>query len=184
MTVAAICSTPRVGATALLRCLASVIPGAAEYPDAVASGPTYLTMIHWGQMPVKIDVDRFVYVWRHDRTAQAISWAVAAATGRYHAGQPGNGNAVFDRAAVQIARNSINAQDQAWRHWLAGKQTIRLCYEDHIQRDVTVAARRVLTWLGVAGTPQPPDLHPIDVDTKRAWRAQWEQACMTRRSTT
>lgn len=161
---------------ALLHSLATVIPGAAEYPDAEASDGVYLTMIHWQQMPVGID-GKFIYVRREDRLAQAISWAVAAATGRFHVGQPKNADAgPLDRESVRSALNAIVAQDAAWREWLADRPALTLTYETDIKGDVTAAARRVLDWLGLAGDPRPPDLRPVDVRAKRAWRREWEAA--------
>jgi LPS sulfotransferase NodH len=174
MITAAICATPRVGATALLRSLETAIPGAAEYPDAVESAGVYLTMIHWQQMPVDID-GRYIYVHREDRLDQAISWAVGAATGRFHVGQPKKADAgSLDREAVHRSLAAIDAQNEAWHQWLTGKPTLTLCYETDIKPDAAAAARRVLDWLGIDGDPQAPNLKPVDVRVKRAWRKAWE----------
>lgn len=177
MTTAAICATPRVGATALLRSLASVVHGAAEYPDAeVSSSGHYLTMIHWQQMPIDID-GHFVFIYREDRIAQAISWAIGAATGRFHTGQTKTADAgELDRDSVQQALDAIEAQNQAWREWLSGKPTLTLCYESDIKPDVTAAARHVLDWLGIDGEPKPPNVRPIDARVKKAWRRAWDLA--------
>jgi LPS sulfotransferase NodH len=162
-----ICATPRVGATALLSCLRHL--GAAEWPDGDP-----ITMVHATQLPVQAD-GRCVYVWRRDRTAQAISWAIASAAGRFHSTQQKKiADPDFDRGAVDEAVAAIDRQDAEWRAWLAGRDVLELCYEDDIEPDPQQAASRALEWAGLPGEAEPPKLRRVDVRPKARWRREWE----------
>jgi LPS sulfotransferase NodH len=176
----AVCATPRTGATALLEALRGACPGAREYPDAQPADGVYVAMLHWAQMPAVLPPardTRFVYLTRADRVAQAVSWAVAAAAGRFHSTQPG-GMAVlpFDRAAVQAALGSLTEQDRCWREWLAGKPVLEVCYERDLNGRYPDGTREILSWLGVQGEPAAVTLRPVDVATKQDWLRQWHEA--------
>lgn len=167
-----ICTTPRTGATALLEALRGACPGAREYPDAVEHDGVYVTMVHWTQMPVALpEADTHVYVrlYRRDQRAQAISWAVAAATGRYHSTQPPRtSEPTVTPGDISLLHGRIQRDDISWLLWLDDKTTLNVCYEDDLNGRYEQGTREILAWCGIPGDPAPLTLHPIDVDLKES----------------
>lgn len=153
----------------LLECLRGAAPGAAEYPDA--TGVPYVTMVHWSQMPAVLPADsRYVYLYRRDRVAQAVSWAYSAGASRYHSSQPEGVTPEYDRYAVAVLLARIAEECDAWEEWLHGRPVLPLCFEEDIHPNPMTAAARVLTWCGIPGEPAEPHLRPIEQAAKREWR--------------
>lgn len=165
---AMLCSTPRCGSTALLEAIRGAIPGAREYPDAEETDGVYFALVHWPQMPVSFEPDKIVYLYRDDKLAQAVSWAVAAGTGRFHSTQqPKCAEPAVSLGDVAVLRGQIKRFDLSWRQWLDGKPRLEVCYERDLNGRYPEGARRILEWLGVEGEPAPVTLHPVDVELKQ-----------------
>lgn len=171
-----ICATPRVGQNALLDALRGAIPGAAEYGQARPDETGLLVYsTHIARPEDTGDRHSLIHIGREDRVAQAISWAVAARTGRYHSWQPGRSDVdlAYSGAAVEARLMEIDEQAAAWESYLAGREVLRLTYERDIRRSPVAAARRVLEWCGLPGEPRDVTLERVDVDTKARWRRAW-----------
>lgn len=172
-----ICSTPRAGATALLEALRGACPGAHEYPDATEHDGIYVTMVHWAQMPVTLpeaDETKYVRLYRSDRNAQAVSWAVAAGTGRFHSTQPPRTtDPDVTPGDIAVLRSTIHRADLSWQQWLDGKPTLNVCYERDLNGRYEQGAREILAWCGIPGEPAPVTLRPVDVDLKESLLNRW-----------
>lgn len=125
---------------------------AAVHPDLAGDGRRLLTRA-FGRT-------RFVYLWRDDVLAQAVSWLRAEQTGAWHVGDAGgNGQAPsFDPDRIGQLIELIEAHNQAWEAWFAGFgiQPHRVRYEE-LTADMAGVTRGILDFLGLA----PPDGHTI-----------------------
>ncbi|MDQ6675249.1 MAG: Stf0 family sulfotransferase [Chloroflexota bacterium] len=95
---------------------------------------------------------RFVYVWRDDTVAQAVSWARAEQTHFWHEGDtalPGY-EPRFDFEQVHTLVQTIDEQNAAWRDWFA-----RFNVRPHLVRyevlatDPAGVTRSILDFLGL-----------------------------------
>jgi trehalose 2-sulfotransferase len=91
---------------------------------------------------------RFVFLWREDVVAQAVSWSRAAQTGYYHhwdspAAKPG-----FDPEQIDALVHEASANVQSWRGWFAevGVEPLAIRFEDLVA-DKETTVRRVLSFL-------------------------------------
>jgi trehalose 2-sulfotransferase len=95
---------------------------------------------------------RFVYLWRDDTLAQAVSWARAEQTHFWQAGdaaRPGY-EPRFDFEQIHALVQTIGEHNAAWRVWLTtfGVQPHRLRYED-LAADPVGVTRGILDFLGL-----------------------------------
>lgn len=175
-------TTPRVGQNAVLRCLRSVIPGADEWgaaqpidgklvmsinrppPSNLVKRGFDLTNCRWGDP---------VYMRRRDKIAQAISWAVAAQTGRFTSEVKARGEPEYRRQDVQQALDTIVDQEHRWMSVLPDRY-LEVWYEDHVETDPRDAARLILRFWGFDGEPADPGLVRVESDVKARWRQQWD----------
>jgi trehalose 2-sulfotransferase len=113
---------------------------------------------------------RFVLVWREDVAAQAVSWAKAIQTGRWHHWDSPRPHAkprfAFDR--IDALAHEATAHDAAWRRWFSenGIAAFRVRHEDLVE-DMDGVTRSVLAFLEIA---PPPDL-AVTAQTVRAANA-------------
>jgi LPS sulfotransferase NodH len=99
---------------------------------------------------------QFVYLWREDVIAQAVSWARAEQTNLWHTpiDDPDGGTGAepsFDREQIAELCATIDSHNRAWREWFAGvgAQPVEVRYED-LDRDPSTSARDLLERLGIA----------------------------------
>jgi LPS sulfotransferase NodH len=95
---------------------------------------------------------RYIWIRRQDTTAQAVSFAKAWQTGRWHhwnaphsANPPG-----YDRELIDTLIDSIAAQDAGWSGWFEANRIrpFEVRYEDLVA-DAEGIARAVLSFLGI-----------------------------------
>jgi trehalose 2-sulfotransferase len=94
----------------------------------------------------------FIWIWRGDVVAQAVSWAKAIQTGVWYdqLGDRPVGPAEFDFHQIESLAHQAAAHNRAWRRWFAANKVepLGVQYEELVSDKVGVA-RRVLTFLGV-----------------------------------
>jgi LPS sulfotransferase NodH len=62
---------------------------------------------------------RYVFLWREDAVAQAVSWARAAQTSYYHHWDTPAGEARFDFDQIDALVREASANATSWRRWFA-----------------------------------------------------------------
>jgi LPS sulfotransferase NodH len=62
---------------------------------------------------------RYVFLWREDVVAQAVSWARAIQTGYYHHWNTPEGEATFDFGQIDALVREASANSASWRCWFA-----------------------------------------------------------------
>ena len=96
---------------------------------------------------------RFVHLRRHDRVAQAVSWARAAQTHFWHPGEavaPGGQAPRFDRRQIGRLVDTIAAHEAAWNAWFGhlGLAPHGVAYDD-LAADPIGVTQGVLDYLGL-----------------------------------
>ncbi|MET7337593.1 Stf0 family sulfotransferase [Nonomuraea sp. NPDC005650] len=96
---------------------------------------------------------RFVYLWRDDVLAQAVSWLRAEQTRLWEAdgeAEPGGHAPGYDAAGIEELVERIGEHNAAWERWFAscGVQPHRVRYED-LDADQTGVTRGILAFLGL-----------------------------------
>ena len=124
---------------------------------------------------------RLIFVTRRDKVAQAVSLWRAVQTQRWSAPadaprQPHD--AVYSFAAIDHLVAQLEAQDAAWRRWLAERalrQPLELTYEE-VGTDPRAAVERVLRFadLPVARVADPP-LRPQRDERSREWAQRYAE---------
>jgi LPS sulfotransferase NodH len=113
----------------------------------------------------------FVFIWREDGVAQAVSWAKAIQTGRWHHWDSPSPQVQprFDFDQIDALANEAAKHDEAWRRWFAenGVEALHIRYEDLVE-DADGVTRKVLAFLGIAS---PPGL-VVTAQTARVGNAQ------------
>jgi trehalose 2-sulfotransferase len=93
---------------------------------------------------------RYVFLWREDVVAQAVSWARAVQTGYYHHWDRPLGEATFDFEQIDALVREASANTASWRRWFAENEidplTVR--FEDLVESK-ELETRRVLSFLGI-----------------------------------
>lgn len=99
----------------------------------------------------------WVRIRRHDMMRQAISWAMAAQTQRFHSTQPTEAEATYDRALIDRQMGMIHSDRAAWDAYLDGRRIhpLDLWYED-ITADYEGTLAAVFDHAGI----DPPDEWP------------------------
>lgn len=110
---------------------------------------------------------RFVYLYREDSLAQAVSWLRAEQTHAWYEGGSGEitdpgaprtapGRAAYDAAAITALLHTVEEHHAAWLDWFSahGVRPLTVRYED-LDADMGGVVHGVLAHLGV--TP-PPDV--------------------------
>jgi LPS sulfotransferase NodH len=94
----------------------------------------------------------FIWIWRRDAVAQAVSWAKAIQTGLWYEqlGDRSFGRPEFDFDQIESLAHEAAAHNSAWRRWFAANQIepLGVQYEELVSDKVGVA-RLALTFLGL-----------------------------------
>lgn len=126
---------------------------------------------------------RFVHVWRENVAAQAVSWAKAIQTGRWHHWDPPAADVRprFDFTEVDALVHEVEEHDAAWRRWFSENEVdaFRVRYEDLVE-DMDTVTRELLSFLEVA---VPPDLavSPRTANAADALNEDWIARYLTLR---
>jgi LPS sulfotransferase NodH len=98
---------------------------------------------------------RFVWIWREDFVAQAVSWARALQTGVWygHVREQPSQEPRFDFCQIDSLVRAASAHKQAWQEWFAANelQPFGVRFEDLVL-DKAGIARRTLDFLGLQPT--------------------------------
>jgi LPS sulfotransferase NodH len=96
---------------------------------------------------------RFVWIRREDVGAQAVSWAKAIQTGRWHHWDAGDSSTVpiYDREQIEALAHEVGSGNSGWRAWFAANdiQPLVVRFEDLVADRVSVT-REVLAYLDLA----------------------------------
>jgi LPS sulfotransferase NodH len=96
---------------------------------------------------------RFVWIWREDVAAQAVSWAKAIQTGRWHHWNASDPSAVlvYDREQIEALAREVVDTNARWRTWFAANeiQPLAVRFEDLVASRIALT-REVLEYLGIA----------------------------------
>jgi trehalose 2-sulfotransferase len=97
---------------------------------------------------------RFVWIRRKDAAAQAVSWAKAIQTGRWHHWDSANSSAVpeYDRNQIDVLAGEVVEDNASWEAWFAanGIDPLVVRFEELVADPVPVT-RQALTFIGVEG---------------------------------
>jgi trehalose 2-sulfotransferase len=95
---------------------------------------------------------RFVFVWREDVVAQAVSWAKATQTGRWHHWDALTDEVepLFDFDQIDALAREATMHNAAWRRWFSenGIDAFHVRHEDLV-KDMDGVTRGVLAFLGI-----------------------------------
>ncbi|MFI7540359.1 Stf0 family sulfotransferase [Actinoplanes sp. NPDC049599] len=125
---------------------------------------------------------RFVYLWREDVLAQAVSWLRAEQTRTWWTGDPGGtgGRPRYDADAITGLLATIAGHNAAWRAWFDryGVTPYEITYE-RLTADLAGGTRGILAHLGLdpaAGRPVRPrhrrQADRLNEDWVRRYRAE------------
>jgi LPS sulfotransferase NodH len=116
---------------------------------------------------------RFVFLWREDVVAQAVSWARAAQTGYYHHWDTPSGEARFDRGQIGALVRQASANTASWRRWFAENEIepLSIIFEDLVESK-EAETRRLLSFLGIA-VPQGATIAERTTRTADAASEEW-----------
>jgi LPS sulfotransferase NodH len=119
----------------------------------------------------------FIWLWRDDLVAQAVSWAKAIQTGVWydHLGDRPLGPTEFDFDQIESLAHEAADHNRAWGLWFAENQIepLAIRYED-LASDQGEGTQRALAFLGL----EIPDGLPIVEQTRRqrdALNEEWIQ---------
>jgi LPS sulfotransferase NodH len=117
----------------------------------------------------------FVYLRRRDTVAQAVSWARALQTNRWHSTDPGEREPVYDFDLIAKLVETIRSDEQAWISWFGrnGIDADEILYED-VVADPRREVQRVLAALGLK-LPPGVELRPYEGEERLAdtLNAEW-----------
>jgi LPS sulfotransferase NodH len=117
---------------------------------------------------------RFVWIRREDLTAQAVSWAKAIQTGRWHHWDAPDPHIapMYDREQIEALAREAAAHDAAWRAWFAANeiQPFAVHFEDLVADTVGVT-HKVLGFLGVAAEGVP--ISELTITTSDRLNDEW-----------
>jgi LPS sulfotransferase NodH len=84
---------------------------------------------------------RFVYLWRENVVAQAVSWSRAAQTGYYHHWDTAHGEATFDPEQIDALVREALENRAAWRRWFEayGIEPLPVRFEDLVREKEATA---------------------------------------------
>lgn len=116
----------------------------------------------------------FVWVWREDIAAQAVSWAKAIQTGHWHHWDAGaRSEPSFDFAEIDALAREVVEHNAAWRQWFAenGVEPLSVRYEDLVAGKESVT-RQVLSFVGIELSGQTT-IREQTAQTRDALSADW-----------
>lgn len=181
-----VCVTPRTGSTSLMDCLqrSEVAGYIADYPNAVVENGVYGVMVSMDVYPQPLFESfelpearqyKYVYLYRENITAQAISWELARQTGRWQTTDDlTDKQPVFNDYQINKAMQRIYLDNYNWSIWLENKTPIlRISYEE-LERDFTEGVRKILRFLGLPDVSVTPRLEKIGNDINNEWLEKWK----------
>ncbi len=103
--------------------------------------------------------ERWIWIRREDRVAQAVSWARALQTGRWASHQRALRPAIYRSRQISRLLHTIEASERAWQEFFerGGIEPLELVYEELVVSPAASVAA-VLTRLGVSAPP------PLQID--------------------
>lgn len=120
----------------------------------------------------------FVWIRRGDISVQAVSWAKAIQTGRWHHWDPGDSSSVpvYNRDQIDALARGILEDNASWEAWFAanGIGPLVVRFEELVADPVRVM-REALTFIGVEGadvTIRPQTVRSTD-QLNREWLARY-----------
>ncbi len=116
---------------------------------------------------------RFVFLWRADAAAQAVSWAKAGQTGYFHHWDSANRAPRFDFEQIDALVREVTNSNAAWRSWFAANEIdpLEVRFEDLVE-DQEAQTLRVLRFLGVE-LPPGVAIAARTVKTRDAVNQEW-----------
>ncbi len=124
---------------------------------------------------------RFLYLYREDRVAQAASLSLAEQTGVWvNVSQAPRADPVYSRRHIDDASARLHRETAAWERFFAGREedVLRLSYES-ATADPLQALAATCRHLGVAppqaGQVGPPRIHARDNDLVEQWARRYRQ---------
>lgn len=181
-----VCVTPRTGSTSLMDCLrrTGVAGHIAEYPNAASQNGVYGVMVSMDVYPRPLPESflplarqyKYVYLYRENIIAQAISWEIARQTGRWQTTDELTENQpVYNDYQINKAIQRIYLDNYNWSIWLENKTPIlRISYEE-LARDFTEGVRKILRFLGLPDVSVIPKLEKIGNDINNEWLEKWRE---------
>jgi len=119
------------------------------------------------------EASRWILLTRHDRVAQAVSWARALQTNQWIGGEPPR-PARYSRRLIRRCLSEIVSGEAIWEARLkaAGVAPLRLRYED-LAAAPQLTVRAVLAHLAVSDTSESAALAPTLIRQADATSAAW-----------
>ena len=123
---------------------------------------------------------RFIYIWRSDVVAQAVSWARAEQTGYWQRGDQARGAPKYSFDEIDRLVRTIEEHNHAWRKWFRDFeiQPFEMTFEELIA-DIGTIVRRVLVFLELQVPPdhnivltQDPQADPVNEE----WISRYREA--------
>jgi LPS sulfotransferase NodH len=116
----------------------------------------------------------FIWIEREDVAAQAVSWAKAIQTGRWHHWDSPSPQAApaYDHEQIDALVAEVGASNDAWRAWFADNEIDPLAvrFEDLVA-DPGGVTRRILTFLGLAAEGVP--ITELTVSASDSLNEEW-----------
>ena len=142
---------------------------------------------HWEHLRPYVDrsgafpalrIDRAIWLYRRDMSAQAISLAIARQTRQWSSSQAPVGGARYGYRRIIRAANEVRAQNLAWQRYFDGQPasiTMRIAYEDLVKAPDEVF-KRIINFLdpAIGDVEFRPQTERQRDDRNRQWRAQLE----------
>lgn len=132
--------------------------------------------VMWGSLPdlAPFPEPRFVWLRRHDRVAQAVSFAKAVQTGHWHHWDPppqAEPRYRFDE--IDALLREVEELDRAWEDWFEreGLKPLELAYEE-LAADPRAEVIRVLEFLSV-DVPPGVTVRPLTLARPNATAEEW-----------
>lgn len=117
--------------------------------------------------PERLPNLKFVYLWRRDVLAQAVSLSRAVQTGQWHASQLARTSARFDRAGIAYWLRKTVQDDARWRSFFARNGIVPLSVIYEAMADAPQSAvDAIAVHLGIL-TPVPIDWSKVTLSIQR-----------------
>ncbi len=116
---------------------------------------------------------RFIFVWRADAVAQAVSWAKAGQTGYFHHWDSANRVPRFDFEQIDGLAREVTNSNAGWRSWFDAHQIdpLEVRFEDLVE-DQEAQTLRVLRFLEVE-LPPGVEIATLTVKVRDAVDQEW-----------
>lgn len=152
--------------------------GSAGWFGIKAHWHTWREVTSQPELAQTVQPERYVYLIREDRVAQAASLALAEQTGWWvDASQMTKATAEYSASDIVRALETIDVENAAWQEYFArGRECLMLSYEE-IVTDPDAAVSAVCSHLGVVEVPAPkasfPEVPPRPEGLVAEWAARF-----------